>query len=262
MEEATCNQWGASLVLSAKFCRQCGNRLDDSEMTTRTLEEPSAEPSPYDHSTRPARAGITKPTYPPVVVPPQPPAPIYGTAPPPSNKTVVIVVLAAVLVILMGLGVVGFLVMGRFSGSEPAKTPPAETAASGSGSAAGGASAGGPGASVKAPPIPEVPTAPTPPTTVPNPPPAPKAGNMQFPFSDSLFYPNSTVTMAVNSSGEKVAVLSSSDSLDKVAAWYKERIKPTQDVVMPGSHILGNKEIKVVISGGDGVVITLTNAKD
>src|ERR1700759_2814271 len=115
MEEATCNQCGASLVLSAKFCRQCGNRLDESELTTRTLEERSVEPSPYDHATRPARVGITKPTYPPVVMPPQPPAPIYGNAPSNNNKTVVIVVLAAVLVILIGLGVVGFLVMGSFS---------------------------------------------------------------------------------------------------------------------------------------------------
>ena len=247
-------------MLSAKFCRQCGNRLDDSEMTTRTLEEQSVEPQPYDHATRPARVGITKPTYPPVIMPPQPPAPIYSNAPSNDNKTVIIVILAAVLVILIGLGVVGFLVFGRASSSGSTSGGSGGAAVSGSDSSAGGAGASVP---VPTPPIPPtVPTVPTPPTP-PNAPAAPKTGNIQFPFGDSLFYPNSTVTLAVNTSSGKVATLQSSDSFDKVVAWYTERIKPTQNVAMPGSHVLGNKEIKAIISGGDGgVVITLTNEKD
>src|SRR5689334_15768253 len=104
MEDATCNRCGASVVLSAKFCRQCGNLLDPSEMSTRSLDAPAAPP-PYDHPTRPANAGITAPTYQPAMMQPQPPAPLYGSPPPASNKALLIVILSLVMVGLIGLGV-------------------------------------------------------------------------------------------------------------------------------------------------------------
>src|SRR3954464_5758552 len=118
MQEATCNHCGASVLFSAKFCRQCGNRVDESEVTTRSLDAPGVEPPPFDHPTRPANAGFTSPTYPPAVVPP-----VIGSAPPSNNKTALIVILGILMTLLIGVGVVAFVIFGRFS-REPVPPPP------------------------------------------------------------------------------------------------------------------------------------------
>src|SRR6185369_1364051 len=126
MQEAICNRCGASVVLSARFCRQCGNLLDPSEMTTRSLDAPPAEPPPYDHPTRPANAGITAPTYAPpqAYMQPPPPAPIIGNAPSSSNKTALVIFLALGLTVLIALGVAAFVLLGRFSGRQLTPPPP------------------------------------------------------------------------------------------------------------------------------------------
>ena len=239
MQEATCNRCGASVVLSAKFCRQCGNLLDASEMTTRSLD---AEPPPFDHGTRPANAGITAPTYPAALAPPQPPAPIYGSAPPSNNKTVLFVVLGVVVAMLIGLGVAAFLVFGRLSGS-PDPPPPVEGATSGKESQSSGR-----------PPPPGVP----PPVPAP-----PQAGDVKNPFDASLVYPGAKTVMSVNSKDGKVAQLQSADPLDKVADWYEKKIKPTEDTHLPGSRIMKGGGITVILAGGPGgTSITLTDDKD
>jgi hypothetical protein len=230
------------VVLSAKFCRQCGNRFDASEMTTRSLDAPSAEPPPYDNPTRPAHAGITSPTYaPPAMMQPQQP-PYIGSSPPSSNKTAFIVILGIVLTLLIGLGVVAFVVLGRLSHGN--RRPLPET----SDPAARGPSGGG----IPAPPLPP---------GVPPPPPPP--GNVKNPFDASLVYPGAKTVMSVNSKDGRVAQLITSDPFNKVADWYAEKIHPTEDTNLPGSRILKGKGITVILAGtGEGTHITLTDDKD
>jgi hypothetical protein len=241
MQEATCNQCGASGVLSAKFCRQCGNRLDASEMTTRNLDAPSAVPPPFDHPTRPANAGITSPTYaPPAMMSPQPPAPIIGNAPSSNNQTALLVFLALGLTLLIGLAVVAFVVIGRFShgGGPP---PPPDISSTHKGSSGGAI----------APP-------PPPPPGVPPPP-----GNVKNPFDASLIYPGAKTVMSVNSKDGNVAQLVTSDPFDKVADWYVEKINPTEDTNLPGSRILKGRGITVILAGSrEGTHITLTDDKN
>jgi hypothetical protein len=240
MQEATCNRCGASVIFSAKFCRQCGNRLDASELTTRTLEEPQAEPPPFDHPTRPANVGTTSPTYPPPAVfqqYPQPPAPVIGSAPPANNKTALFVILGFVMALLIGCGVVAFLVLGRHPAVPPPPPPPNF------------------GQSQQGPP-PVRPGAPPPP-------PGARTGSVQFPFDSALLYPNAKTLMVVNKKDGRFAQLQSSDSIDKVAEWYTDKLKATEDVLMPGQRILSGEGIKVILSGGDdGTIIMLADDKD
>jgi hypothetical protein len=233
------------VVLSAKFCRQCGNTLDASEMTTRSLDAPSAEPPPFDNPTRPANAGITSPTYvPPAMM--QPP-PIIGNAPPANNRTALLVFLALGLTMLIGLGVVAFVVLGKFS--RPPLPPPAEPP---------------PLTSQKAPPPPEHPNLiPHPPLPPPEPSADPRAGSVSFPFDASLIYPGAKTLMSVNSKDGKVAQLQTADPFDKVTEWYKDKIDATEEVNMPGNRILSGKGYKVILNGsGAGTVITITDDKD
>lgn len=229
------------MVFSAKFCRQCGNLLDPSEMTTRSLDK-TAEPPPYDHPTRPANAGITAPTYPPVLMPPQPPA--VNSAPPANNKAALIVILGVVGALVIGLCVLAFVVLGRFSGP-PAPPPPPVPAVTEKGP--------NPGAIPPPPPLPAVPP------MAPPPPP----GTVKNPFDASLIYPGAETVMAINSSDGKVAQLQSPDSLDKVGDWYVKKLNPTEDTILPGSRILRGKGITVVLAGGQtGTIITITDEKD
>jgi hypothetical protein len=249
MQEATCNQCGASTILSAKFCRQCGNHLDASEMTTRSLDAPSAQPPTYDHPTRPANAAITAPTYAPhSAMSPPPPAPIIGNAPPVNNKMALLVFLALGLTVLIALGVVAFVVLERGFGRQPVVPPP-------------------PPITEKAPPPlppPGVPgTMPPVPAVPPAPPAEPGTRTVTFPFDASFMYPGAQTVMSVNSSNQRVAQLRTSDPFNKVAEWYKDRIKATEEVNMPGSLVLTGKDMKVILSGdGAGTVITLTNDRD
>jgi len=242
MQEATCNRCGASLVLSAKFCRQCGNRLDasddPSELTTRTLEEPQADPQPFEHPTRPANAGITAPTYSPPMFqqPPPPPAPIIGSAPPAGNKTALFVILGIVLAMLIGMGALAFVVFNR----QPAVVPP--------------------------PPPPYVgqtdkETQKSQPIIPPQPPPAqpPLPGDAKTSLDPALIYPGARVVMDIASSDGRVTHLQTTDGIDKVVSWYLQRLKVKNDVTMPGSRILSAEGVNLLItSSGDGTGIMVT----
>lgn len=227
------------MVLSAKFCRQCGNLLDPSEMTTRSLDAPTEPPS-YDHQTRPANAGITAPTYTPMMMQPQPPAPIYGSAPPSNNKTVLIVILSLVMVGLIGVGVIAFIVFARFSGGH---VPP--------------------------PPRPPVVTEQRPPAVdpprPPNLPPPPPHGSVKSSLDSSLIYPGAEVITEVASDKGGVTQLQAKAAFDKVVDWYVEKIKPKNQVTIPGGMILNTEAINVLItSTGDttSIMVTRKNAGD
>lgn len=231
------------MVLSAKFCRQCGNLLDPSEMTTRSLDAPLAEPPPFDHPTRPANQGITSPTYmPPAMMSPQPPAPIIGNAPPSNNNTVLLIILALGLCMLIALGVVAFVAFGRFS-KHTAPPPPPPI----------------PGTIQKAPPPPEGPG------IIPHPPqPPPPPGSVRGTLSPTLIYPGAEVVTEIAGTDGGVTQLRTDDSFDKVVDWYVEKIKPKNHVNMPGSVILDGDGVGVLISStGDGTSIqVMRKSKD
>ena len=237
MQEATCNQCGASVIFSAKFCRQCGNRLDESEMATRTLDAPSAEPPPFDHPTRPANVGPTSPTY--TASPMM--APFYDNRsqpgnPPPSNKTALFVILGIVMTLLVGIGVVGFLVLGRFSRQHVPPPPPPQIPST---SAPQPPPAGG-----------IIPHPPQPP------PPPPARGSVKTSLNASLIYPGAEVVMDVNSGDGAVTQLHTTDDIDKVTDWYVEKVKPKKRMTMPGGVLLDGDTVKVLLtSGGDDTSI-------
>ena len=239
MQEATCNHCGASVIFSAKFCRQCGNRLDPSEdpseLTTRTLDEPQADPQPFDHATRPANVGITSPTYAPSMFQqqPPPPAPIIGSAPPVSNNTVLFVILGLVVALLIGLGAVTLVLVNR----RPVITPP--------------------------PPPPFVGQTdkdtqkgipPTPP-----PPQPPPSGDAKTSLDPALIYPGAKVVMDATTQNARVTHLHTTDDAEKVASWYLERLKVKNDVTMPGGRIINAEGVNLLItSTGDGTGIMVT----
>jgi hypothetical protein len=216
-------------------------------MTTRTLEEPQAEPQPFDHPTRHANAGVTSPTYsPPAMFQqyPQPPAPIVGSAPPANNHTALYVILGVVMALLIGCGLIAFLVFGRHPAVPTPPTPPPYI-----GQSDQGRSGTQPG----------TPTMPQPP----QPPPGGRTGSVQFPFDSALLYPNAKTIMVVNKKDGRFAQLQSSDSISKVAQWYTDKLKATEDVLMPGQRILSGEGIKVILSGGDdGTIIMLADDKN
>jgi hypothetical protein len=246
MQDATCNQCGASLVLSAKFCRQCGNRLDASEMTTRSLDAPAAEPPPFDHPTRPANAGVTSPTYAPqVMMPPQPPAPFINNAPPSNNKTGLIIFLALGLTVLIALCLAAFVLLGRFSGRHHPPPPPP------------------PSVTEKAPPPPGdrgiIPHPPLPPP----PPGDPNPGKVKTSLDPSLIYPGAEVTMDVGGGEGHVTQLQSGDAFDKVVDWYVEKLKPKNQVSIPGGKILESDSfVALITSAGNSTSIMLTRKTD
>jgi hypothetical protein len=224
MQEATCNRCGANVVFSAKFCRQCGNRL----------EEPQADAQPFDHPTRPANAGITAPTYAPpaMMQQPPPPAPFIGSAPPTSNKTVLFVILAVVMAMLIGCGVVAFLVLGRHPAvSVPPPPPKVEQSEKDSQKIQPG--------------IP--------------PPPPPPQGNAKTSLDPALIYPGAKVVMDIASSDGRVTHLQTTDDMEKVVNWYLQRVKVKNDVTIPGGRIINAEGVNLLISStgnGTGIMVT------
>jgi hypothetical protein len=63
--------------------------------------------------------------------------------------------------------------------------------------------------------------------------------------------------MVVNKKDGRFVQLQSSDSIDKVAEWYKEKLKATEDVLLPGQRIMSGEGIKVILSGGNGGTIIM-----
>jgi hypothetical protein len=231
------------LVLSAKFCRQCGNRLDPSELTTRTLDAPAAEPQPYDHPTRPANAGITLPTYaPPSMMQAQPHAPIIGNAPPANNKTALLIFLALGLTVLIALGVAAFVLLGKFTGGPPPTPPPS-------------------GSSQKAPPPPGNPGIIPPPP--PPPPGQPVPGQVKTSLDPSFIYPGAEVTMDVGGTEGHVTQLQTNDAFDKVVDWYVAKLQPKNQVSIPGGKIIESENfVALITSSGNATSIMLTHKTD
>ena len=226
MQFFTCSNCGAALDQSAKFCRQCGQPSDPSELTTRKLEEPPR----YEHPTQPANAGFTSPAYlPPNAFPPQ--GPVTRSMEQTGQKKTIItlaVLVAVLLVALSGLAI--YITTMR-------------------------------GPNIPVPRAPQPPISSTPPQP-PTPPPTP--GGVTT-IGKELIYPGSEVIMEVNSGRDgKVVQLRATDSFDKIVDWYSERINLKNRVRLPGSNtILEGEGVAVVInSRGDDTHITVTEKRN
>ena len=228
MADVWCSFCGAGIADSAKFCRACGRALDPSELTTRNLETDSR----FQHPTAHVQQAITTPAY---LAPSQvPAAPSTNDLAKKSQSRVLIITLAALVgVLLFALALLVFL---RFDSGTP--TPDI--------------------------PVVSIPV-PTPPPGAPPPPPPPPPVPGDTAIPDSLAYPGAKTVMNINSArGKSVLQLQTTDSPSKVVAWYKDKLKPTQNVDLPfGNSILKNGDTTVVITGvEDGTTILISRGED
>ena len=225
MADVWCSFCGAGIADSAKFCRACGRALDPSELTTRNLETDSR----FQHPTAHVQQAITTPAY---LAPSQVPAApsTNDLAKKPQSLALIITLAALVGVLLFALALFVFL---RFDSGTLT-----------------------PDVSVVSIPTP-------PPGAPPPPPPPPVPGDTAI--SDSLAYPGAKTVMNINSArGKSVLQLQTTDSPSKVVAWYKDKLKPTQNVDLPfGNSILKNADTTVVITAvEDGTNILISRGED
>jgi hypothetical protein len=200
-----------------KFCRQCGQPMDASEMTTRQLEESQPyNPMPrYDAPTQYTNSAPTSPAYmPPAAMPQQWSPPTAGMQPHSQKKPIIILVSVVGVLLIVLAGLIIYMLNQGPSARFGANIPPP-------------------------PPVPSVPGQPPPPG-VPGSVPA---------FSD-LIYPGATVTMTVpGSDGKGVTNLTTHDSLDKVVDWYTARVPSAKRMILGPSTMLTYKGLVVMISG-------------
>lgn len=200
-----------------KFCRQCGQPMDASEMTTRQLEDPqSYNPMPrYDAPTQYTNSAPTSPAYMPPAAMPQQWSPQTAGMQPPSQKKPIIILVSVVGVLLIVLaGLIIYMLNQRPSARFGANIPPP-------------------------PPVPSVPGEPPPPPGVPG----------VVPAANELIYPGSTVTMTVpGSEGKGVTNLITHDSPEKVIDWYTARIQSAKRLMLGPTTMLTAKGLVVMIS--------------
>src|SRR6185503_5265734 len=227
MADVWCSFCGAGIADSAKFCRACGRALDPSELTTRTLEPESRFQNPTAH----VQQAITTPAY---LAPSQ--APVVPStndlAKKPQSRALIITLAALVGVLLFALAIVLFM---RFDSGTPAPDIP----------------------------VVSIPVPTPPPGAPPPPPPPPVPGDTAIP--DSLAYPGAKTVMNINSAhGKSVLQLQTTDSPSTVVAWYKDKLKLTQNVDLPfGNSILKSGDTAVVITAvEDGTTILITRGQD
>ncbi len=171
----------------------------------------------------------TGPSYmsPAQMSPPQQASATTGLPQPRPKRGVIL--LGSALVILAIISLTVFAVMKWSSHQTPA-TPPTVNPGSAPGTAV--------------PEVPQVPQAPQPPQ-----PPVTGKGSS----ASALIYPGANVTMEMTRGAEgSVRHLTTTDSFDKVVAWYMEKLKPKEDIKTPGpTAILRGDDITVVINVKD-----------
>lgn len=227
MQTRACTNCGAVADSPMKFCRQCGQPLDGSEMTTRQLEEPKpyAAMPRYDAPTQLTNAGPTSPAYmPPDAMPPQWVQPTAGI--PSGGQKKALIILASVIgVLLLTLAALLFVMMNKSAPTRFGPTIP-----------------------------PSPPIAPSGPSEASPPAPPGTSGSVPTTMAKDLIYPGATVTMSVpGDRGKGVVNLTAHDSFDKVVDWYLARIKSPKRVMLPGP---------TATLTGDGIAVVITGAGD
>ena len=224
MAIVSCTSCGAQVDDASRFCRSCGKPFDPSELTTRKLE-PDIQ---YQSPTQIVNQSPTTPAYlSPAPLPAVPAVPATNDLTPKSqNRTAIIILAATVGLLLFLLCAVMFV---KFNN----------------------------GSTALAPPVGGIPTVPTPPVAPPPPVVPAISGAVEL---ESLIYPGSERVMTINSQGKGVVQLRTTDRIDKVIAWYTNRLKPTKIVNLPGgSAVLKSGDAAVVIAiGEDEISITVS----
>ena len=228
MSSSSCQRCGADLGAGARFCRRCGlptASFDGSSVTeaeTRVFGA-TAERGPqtqyYDQ--RPTGPSYMSPAQ---MSPPQASATVSLPQPKPKRG---LILLGSALMILAIISLTIFAVV-KWSGNH-APTPTVSR----------------PGAP-QAPVAPQAPQIPQPQ----QPPIPPGAGKGS---ASALIYPGAEVTMEMTRGAEgSVRHLTTTDSFDKVVAWYTEKLRPKENIKSPGpTAILRGNGVTAIINVED-----------
>jgi hypothetical protein len=217
--ENSCGYCGASLHEGARFCRQCGNPIPTKEVgsvtesTTRLLGQSTGPQHPPSTEFQQG-----SPVYRPAATVPTPPTTItqgLQRRPPRYRTPLIIFCLTVVFLFVLGLAVAV-----RVLRHSPLMRHP----------------------------VTPVQVAPPAPPSVPDVtgPPAGVAGN-------KFIYPGAKVNLQSKSDNGVTLQLQTTDSVDKVVAWYTAKLKPTKTVNLPGGvvSIMEGENGKAVITGSD-----------
>ncbi|MBV9958097.1 MAG: zinc-ribbon domain-containing protein [Acidobacteria bacterium] len=203
MTNNLCSKCGAELVAGARFCRRCGqpsatfNGASVTEAETRIFTETAerAGPETQYYDQRPTGFSYLAPNQ---------------TATPQGTQTKALeearrkrkgVIWGSLFVLLVIAAFTIVAAMKLAQKSAPTTTPAATTK-------------------------PEIPVPPVPPV----PPPPPTADTTTA--ATALDYPGAEVTMEMTRGNDgSIRQLHTSDSFDKVVAWYKEKLKPSDPIM-------------------------------
>jgi hypothetical protein len=244
MKTVSCSNCGTTIESNQRFCRKCGQPINFSEATTRTLDPPSViEPSTQHINSTP-----TSPSY----FPPDAARPVPAQATTElraSAQKRMIIVMAGLIgflaVALIVLAVIASRISQNSAHEQSATTQPQQTP---------------PPSARQIPPLPPVTVQPP----VPQPPPAPTAPSATTggatTISREMVYPGAKITTEINrSEGGSALQLQTDDSFDKVVAWYTAKLKPVKTLKTLGpTAILQGESVSAIINGtGNGTSIFL-----
>lgn len=252
MAMITCPKCSAEIQDTARFCRQCGQAVNPSEATTKFFDPPPQTATPTQGiEAVPTAPSFTLPSFPETYQAHYPAAPATQGFENKGRNKAIIILASLVVVLVLALAGLGawFIFGGGDRGGPPGfiAIPPQPPGS----------------ADIHVPPPPPPPPVPVDPPIAPvEPPAAPGSGGATI--SNDLIYPGAQETMRVGASGKaRVLRLQTDDSIDKVTAWYTQRLNTTKKIVVPGSTILKTDRINVVITGsGDGTQILLTQSNE
>ena len=231
MKTVSCSNCGTTIGSDQRFCRKCGQPINFSEATTRTLDPPSViEPSTLHINSTP-----TSPSYfPPDTAQPMPAPTTTELRSSPQKRMMIVMVglIGFLAVALIVLAVIASRISRNAAAEQPAMTQPQIPS---------------PPSVTQRPPIPPVPQAP----------PAPSAPSVTTggatTISRELVYPGAKITTEINrSEGGSALQLQTDDPFDKVVAWYTAKLKPVKTIRTLGpTAILQGQDMSAIINGTD-----------
>lgn len=233
MSNATCPNCGATQIVGAKFCRQCGRLVSTTsaqsvtEATTLTLRTPV-----QDFGAQQTNIFSSQPTSPAYLAPgqtPQPPE--YTTSRLEQNNRKLPVWFVGLMITLLVAALLAFGIAKLISSRTTTQPPP----------------------------VPDTPTVTVPDVPPPpQPPPPPVSGSNSI--SRAFIYPGAeTMIDMVRGGGGSLLQLRTKDSYEKVLDWYITKLKPENISRLPGQNsILKWDKLMAVINATDeGTMIML-----
>jgi ribosomal protein L40E len=235
MSSEKCARCGVDLLSGAKFCRKCG------EPASSPLRPSVTEAETRVFQATPERGARTeyhdpRPTGPSYLAPNEfTSAPSFAPTESDHPRLKRHGILWATAILVFVLLLFGVVVAVKWKGASSSSTPITKIDV--------------PPPPVIAPPVPPLPR--QPPGTEPG-------------IRDGLNYPGAEITMEMTRGGEGgVRQLRTIDSIDKVVAWYTEKLKPTNSIRKPGTAILTGENLTVEIKdGGNETTVLLTEGID